>query len=276
MIGFKVLARGAWMAALGFMVTACGPELAEAPAAPEAQEVLETSQGALTQSGQISSPGARYTHSYSTVGGKCRFQTTAGTLTDTYLSLYGPSSTTTLIAEDNDSGVGAASYIQAYLHPGTYYATVRGNTSTQTGTYQIAMDCYPAVRYRLHTEDYGWEKWVLDGVISGTRGLELRAEAMELYLLSMPGVSIHYTVHLGGVGWTGEYANGATAGTTGQSRQMEAVRIWLSGAPAGCQVNYSAHVEGIGWQGTRSGGAIAGTTGGGRRLEALKVWLSGC
>ncbi|RKH65750.1 Ig domain-containing protein [Corallococcus aberystwythensis] len=279
MTGWNALARHAWMSvvSLSLVLTACGPEMEEGPSAPLDEPVLETSRSALTEPGQILTGGDRYTHPYYASGGRCVFETTLGTLPDTYLSLFGPNSSTNLLAVDDDSGVGLASRIEAYLQPGTYYATVRGFNSAQTGNYQIDMNCYGGIRYQSHVASYGWTGWTLDGQQSGTTGQNRRMEAVQMYLLSLPGVSVRYSVHLGDVGWTGEYYDGQAAGTTGQQRQMEAIKIWLTGAvPSGCHVNYDAHLAGSGWQGTRSDGQVSGTTGQNRRIEALRIWLSGC
>lgn len=63
-------------------------------------------------------------------------ETELGTLTDTHLSLYGPSSQTLLIAQ-NDNADGRASRIRRSLAPGTYYAKVRAAGTSQTGAYRI-------------------------------------------------------------------------------------------------------------------------------------------
>jgi hypothetical protein len=281
MTGFNALVRRTWMSvfALGLALTACGPEMEGAPSSSPDAPALETAQSALTEPGHIITGGDRYTHPYYASGGRCVFETTLGTLPDTYLSLYGPNSSTNLIAVDDDSGVGLASRIETYLQPGTYYATVRGYNASQTGTYTIDMNCYAGIRYQSHVEEFGWLSWVLDGQLSGTTGRRRRMEAIQMHLLNLPpGVSVRYKVYLGGsVGWTGEYYDGQMAGTTGQGRALEAIQIWLAGpVPAGCHINYEAHVGGIGWQGARSNGQIAGTMEQGHALEAMRIWLSGC
>ncbi|WP_164014998.1 Ig domain-containing protein [Pyxidicoccus trucidator] len=280
MTDWNSLAPRAWLSvfALTLVVTACGPEFEGDLSTPPDDAAFATVQSSLTEPGQILTVGAQQTHTYFAAGGRCVFETTLGTLPDSYLSLYGPNSSMPLLATDNDSGEGLASRIQVYVQqPSLYFATVRGYSPAQTGTYQIDMNCYGAIRYRAHMENSGWSGWSLDGQQSGFTGASLRMEAVEMQLLSLPGVSVRYSVHLGGVGWTGEYYDGQTAGTTGQGRQMEAIKIWLTGAvPANCRVMYDTHLAGIGWQGLRWDGQISGTTGQGRRIEALRIWLTGC
>jgi tyrosinase len=63
---------------------------------------------------------------------------TAGN-TDCVLRLFGPESTTMLVAEDDDSGPGANSRIVANLESGTYFAEVRHYSPTGTGSYSISV-----------------------------------------------------------------------------------------------------------------------------------------
>jgi uncharacterized protein YjdB len=260
-------------AALSLM--ACGPEDLEGLDPVASELVLARRTNALTEPGNILTGGDRYTHPYYASGGNCVFETTLGTLQDSVLWLYGPNSSTNLIAYDDDGGNGLASRIQRHLQPGTYYATVAGYNSSQTGTYEISMNCYAAVRYQAYAANLGWLGWGYDGFVAGTTGQSRQMEAVQLMLSNMPGTSIRYTVHVAEVGWMGEFYDGQVAGTTGQNRRMEAISIWLSNAPAGCGISYNAHLADIGWQGVRSNGEIAGTTYQNRRMEALQVWLTG-
>lgn len=57
--------------------------------------------------------------------------------TDAVLTLFGPDSLTSKIAEDDDSGEGANSLIRVALEPGTYYARVRHYDASRTGHYRI-------------------------------------------------------------------------------------------------------------------------------------------
>lgn len=57
--------------------------------------------------------------------------------TDTFLTLYGPDSETTVISRDDDSGPGLLSRIEQPLEEGTYYVRVRHYSPTETGPYGI-------------------------------------------------------------------------------------------------------------------------------------------
>jgi hypothetical protein len=56
---------------------------------------------------------------------------------DIVMKLFGPDSQTSLIAEDDDSGVDTNALIRAGLIPGTYYVQVRHYRSAGTGNYTI-------------------------------------------------------------------------------------------------------------------------------------------
>ncbi|KAB2963222.1 M12 family metallopeptidase [Zoogloea sp.] len=57
--------------------------------------------------------------------------------TDVVMKLFGPDSTTNLIATDDDSGLGSNARIAASLSAGTYYAQVRHFDAAGTGAYTI-------------------------------------------------------------------------------------------------------------------------------------------
>ena len=63
---------------------------------------------------------------------------TAGS-TDCFLTLFGPDSQTTVIAQDDDSGPGTNSRIVRNLGAGVYYAQVRHYSPTGTGAYSISV-----------------------------------------------------------------------------------------------------------------------------------------
>ncbi|MBF8267476.1 MAG: tyrosinase/peptidase [Dehalococcoidia bacterium] len=97
--------------------------------------------GSIAQAGKtnwfrfsVSSPDAYAVH------------TTAGTLADNYMYLYGPDSLAALIEEDDDDGYGDAARISLLLNPGTYYVRVRASNSGDTGSYTIRVAPAPSIR----------------------------------------------------------------------------------------------------------------------------------
>ncbi len=133
-----------------------------------------------------------------------------------------------------------------------------------------------AINYRSHIQNLDWAAWVRNGQKSGTTGLGLRMEAMEIKLSSLDGldIGVTYRVHVQNVGWQPWYADGVTAGTVGQSLRMEAIEIKLTGADASkYTVQYRGHLENSGWTSWKKNGETLGTTGQELRLEAISIVL---
>lgn len=133
-----------------------------------------------------------------------------------------------------------------------------------------------SVNYRSHIQNLAWASWVKNGTKSGTTGLGLRMEALEVKLSSLDGldIGIKYRVHVQNIGWQAWFENGATAGTVGQSLRIEAVEIMLTGADASKYiVQYRGHLENTGWTSWKKNGETLGTTGQDLRLEAVSIVL---
>ena len=58
-------------------------------------------------------------------------------MTDVFMTLFGPDSQTTKVAEDDDSGAGRNAQIVANLAPGKYFVQVRHFSEERTGQYRI-------------------------------------------------------------------------------------------------------------------------------------------
>jgi len=72
-----------------------------------------------------------------TTAGQYRIETSGST--DTFLSVFGPNSDTTLVAEDDDSGPDRASLLELDLRPGGYLVQVRHFSATGTGAYGVSV-----------------------------------------------------------------------------------------------------------------------------------------
>ena len=127
------------------------------------------------------------------------------------------------------------------------------------------------VSYSSHVQDRGWMPEVSNGQVSGTTGLSLRMESLQIHLTNLPaGAGINYRVHVQDTGWMPAVNDGIIAGTTGQKKRIEAISISLSGLP-GYSVKYRVHVQDYGWMDWHQDGSIAGTTGQSKRLEAIQI-----
>lgn len=60
-------------------------------------------------------------------------------ITDTFLTLFGPNSQTRLIAQDDDSGLGLSSRLEADLAAGAYFVRVRHFNPAGTGAYTVTV-----------------------------------------------------------------------------------------------------------------------------------------
>ena len=87
-------------------------------------------------SGSISGDGEEDIYKFEVAGYGLHIVETYSDI-DTYLTLFGPNSQTTKIAEDDDGGGGRNSRIARVLGPGTYYAVVRHYDPSATGDYAI-------------------------------------------------------------------------------------------------------------------------------------------
>ena len=86
--------------------------------------------------GSIGQPGENDLYSF-TVAALGTFVIETSGSTDTFLSLFGPNSDSDLVTQDDDSGPGLLSRIQASLDAGTYFVRVRHFSPAETGAYGV-------------------------------------------------------------------------------------------------------------------------------------------
>lgn len=133
----------------------------------------------------------------------------------------------------------------------------------------------PALSYKAHVEDIGWQTIVNEEAAAGTTGKSLRMEALQINLKNFDGGNgIFYRAHVSNVGWQGWKASGEITGTTGQKKAIEAMEIKLDDSLSNYfDIYYRMHVADIGWLGWAKNGETAGTTGGGVKAEAIQLKL---
>ncbi|OUO65046.1 hypothetical protein B5F70_03055 [Collinsella sp. An268] len=147
------------------------------------------------------------------------------------------------------------------------------------------------VWYRVHSNNYGWSGWAVNGGAAGSEGDASGVNCLEICLVTKGGeapgetsdayrvvkydqVGVVYQAHSRDIGWQPLVSDGAIAGTTGRAKPVEALRVGLVGPEQG-GIEVSAHVSEIGWQDYVTAGELSGTTGRVLSIEALKVSLSG-
>lgn len=136
------------------------------------------------------------------------------------------------------------------------------------------------LRYRVHSQTYGWMDWVSGDSIAGTVGRSKRLEAIQIQVVDKNGnptdkIHVEYRVHAQTYGWMDWVADGQTAGTEGKSKRLEAIQIRVRDNE-GTQypISYRTHVQTYGWMDTITSDGVAGTVGKSKRMEAIIISLS--
>ena len=150
----------------------------------------------------------------------------------------------------------------------------KGNTVKESIVNYVVKDkAAPAIEYRTHVQNVGWQSFVADGAVSGTAGKSLRLEAIEINAITdIYELGVKYKTHVQNIGWQNFVADGALSGTAGKSLRLEAIAIELTGVDAELfDVYYQVHAQNVGWMGWASNGEQAGTAGFGYRLEGIRI-----
>ena len=132
------------------------------------------------------------------------------------------------------------------------------------------------IRYRVHTQDFGWLPEVRDGQIAGTTGQSRRVEAIQFTHLP-EGLELDVHAHIENKGdMAFDFIGGdnlPVIGTVGQGLRLEGFNIHVLENRTGKKLKYDGHVQDVGWTGECSAGTPCGTAGQAKRLEAVKLWL---
>ena len=162
---------------------------------------------------------------------------------------------------------------QAYVAKTNGTITIPGNADA------------PNVMYKTHVQTFGWQKWMINGQMSGTSGKSKRLEGINIQLTNAPyDGDIVYTTHVQKYGWKDGLPsdttrktwkrNGAMSGTNGEAKRLEAICIDLTGEMAEhYDVYYRVHAQTFGWLGWAKNGQESGTAGYAKRLEGIQIVL---
>lgn len=132
------------------------------------------------------------------------------------------------------------------------------------------------IRYMSHVQDLGWENYVNDGAMSGTKGKAKRLEAIKVQINNADVAGeVEYRTHVQNLGWENKWTkNGAVSGSVGKSLRLEALQIRLTGTVSDqYDLYYRVHVQDYGWLDWAKNGEIAGTTGLSKRMEAIEIQM---
>ena len=128
------------------------------------------------------------------------------------------------------------------------------------------------VSYQTHVQSYGWQPYVTNGKMSGTRGEGKRLEGIRIKVSGNKNLGIRYRTHVQTYGWQGWKKDGDMSGTSGEAKRLEAICIELTGADKNkYDVYYRVHAQSYGWLGWAKNGQMAGTEGFAKRLEGINI-----
>ncbi|MBQ9936339.1 MAG: hypothetical protein IJO70_10870 [Lachnospiraceae bacterium] len=178
--------------------------------------------------------------------------------------------------------------------PGLNYAGVDATSSKNSNNPYIAKTNEtitipgntdaPNVMYKTHVQTFGWQKWMVNGQMSGTSGKSKRLEGINIKLTNAPYKGdIVYTTHVQKYGWKDGKPeadkstwkkNGEMSGTNGEAKRLEAICIDLTGDMAEhYDIYYRVHAQTFGWLGWAKNGEESGTAGYAKRLEGIQIVL---
>lgn len=131
----------------------------------------------------------------------------------------------------------------------------------------------PALIYRGHVQNAGWQSYVGEGSTAGTTGKAKRLEALMFSMKNFDGGNgISASAHVQDIGWQAFVGSTGVVGTTGKSKQIEAIRVRLEGDLGKFfDVYYRVHLRNVGWLGWAKNGEVAGSTGQNIPMEAIQV-----
>lgn len=122
------------------------------------------------------------------------------------------------------------------------------------------------ITYRTCNKKYGWLDWVGDGETSGTKGMSLAIEAIQIEGGMGQDIIAKYQLHCQTNGDTGWVKCGEVSGTEGLDRRAEAIRI-----DCNRPIRYRTYCQKLGWTKWVKNNEWSGTRGQGLRMEAIQI-----
>lgn len=122
--------------------------------------------------------------------------------------------------------------------------------------------------YRSHLSYEGWLGYVNEGVVSGTTGLNIQLEKLEVFY-NGSNKDIEIDSHIKNDGWVKN-----SGGTVNQNKWIEAIRIRTKNDLAkNYNIEYRVHSTNVGWTAWVGNGVQAGTTGQKLQIQAVQIRL---
>ena len=197
------------------------------------------------------------------------------------LHIYVDRSSVEVFTSDN-TVTGAMQIFPDKESTGAELYTVGGNATANVTIYPLSSiwnnelpETPLQVSYRTHVQNEGWQDYVSDGALSGTKGKSLRLEGIEIRLDNNTiGGSVEYRTHVQNEGWQDYVSDGTMSGTKGKSLRLEAIQVRLTGEIAEkYDIYYRTHIQDKGWLGWASNDGKSGSAGLSKRLEAIEIRL---
>lgn len=122
--------------------------------------------------------------------------------------------------------------------------------------------------YRSHLGTEGWLGYVKEGEVSGTTGLNIQMEKLEVFY-NGSNKDLEIDSHIKNDGWVKN-----SGGTVGENKWIEAFRIRAKGDLAkNYNIEYRVHSTNKGWMAWVRNGEQAGTTGQKLQVQAVQIRL---
>ena len=85
------------------------------------------------------------------------------------------------------------------------------------------------MEYTTHVQNIGWQSYVSNGAMSGTKGKGLRLEGIKIRLTGelAQKYSVEYRTHVQNEGWQKWVRDNAMSGTKGKGLRLEGIEIRL-------------------------------------------------
>ena len=122
------------------------------------------------------------------------------------------------------------------------------------------------ITYRVHTHQYGWFDWVGDGELSGSKGLSLPIDAIQIEGGMNSDILPVYQANIDINGETGVCKFGEVCGAEDKGRDMYGIKVNCAK-----QIEYRVYKRKIGWTKWATNDTWTENSNDGLRVEAIQI-----